>query len=160
MDNKKLIVYYSLDGNTRFVAENIAKIINADLLELKPLAEEVPRNFMKYFWGGRQVCMKQKPALCSFELNPQNYDTLFIATPVWAFSYTPAIASFFDKVKLEKKRIALVCCSGGAKGKTFEKMKDKLSGNEFIGELHLIEPLRNKDKSISQIKEWLDSVSL
>jgi len=160
MDNKKLIAYYSLDGNTRFVAENIAKIINADLLELKLLEEGVPKNFMKYFWGGRQVWMKQKPALYSFELNPESYDTLLIATPVWAFSYTPAIASFFDKVKLEKKRIALVCCSGGAKGKTFENMKEKLAGNEFIGELHLKEPLRNKEKNISLIKEWLGKISL
>jgi flavodoxin len=160
MSNKKLIVYYSLDGNTRFVAENIAEQINADLLELKPIREEVPRNFMKYFWGGRQVFMKQEPALCDFALNPQDYDTLFIATPVWAFSYTPAIASFLKKVKLEKKKIVLICCSGGVNGKTFEKMREKLSGNEFLGELHLIEPLRNKEKSILRIEEWLKSVSL
>ena len=160
MTSKKLIVYYSLDGNTRFVAENIAKIINADLLELKPIKEEVPRNFMKYFWGGRQVWMKQKPALYSFELNPQNYDTLFIATPVWAFSHTPAIASFFEAVKLEKKKVGLICCSGGMKGKTFENMKEKLAGNEFIGELHLKEPLSNKEKNISLIKEWLGKISL
>ncbi|MFA6281523.1 MAG: flavodoxin [Candidatus Omnitrophota bacterium] len=160
MDKKILIVYYSLDGNTRFVAENIAKNINADLLELKPIKEGVPRNFAKYFWGGRQVYMKQKPLLCDFGLNPGNYEIIFIGTPVWAFNYTPVIASFFDKVKLEKKKIALFCCSGGVKGKTFEKMKEKLCNNEFIGEFHLFEPLFNKKRSALKIKKWVEKLNL
>ncbi len=160
MANKKIIVYYSFDGNTKFVAENIARIINADLLELKPVRDEIPRNFMKYFWGGRQVFMKRKPILLPLTLDPQDYDAVFIATPVWAFNYTPPIASFFEAVKLEKKRIGLICCSGGMKGKTFENMKEKLSGNEIIGELHLKEPLRSKEKSLEKIESWLKAIEI
>ncbi|MBI6872212.1 flavodoxin family protein [Clostridium aciditolerans] len=33
---KKLVVFYSFEGNTRYIAQSIAKAINADLLELKP----------------------------------------------------------------------------------------------------------------------------
>jgi flavodoxin len=32
---KKLIIYYSHDGNTKFIAESIAKEINADITEIK-----------------------------------------------------------------------------------------------------------------------------
>ena len=30
-----LVVYFSLDGNTKFIAETIAETINADMIELK-----------------------------------------------------------------------------------------------------------------------------
>lgn len=33
---KNLVVYYSLEGNTKLIAEFIAKEIGADIIELKP----------------------------------------------------------------------------------------------------------------------------
>jgi flavodoxin len=56
--------------------------------------------------------MKEKPVLYSFDKNPNDYDLIFIGTPVWAFSYAPAFNSFFDKIKIINKKIALFSCSG------------------------------------------------
>ena len=33
---KNLVIFYSLEGNTRLMAETIAKEVNADILELIP----------------------------------------------------------------------------------------------------------------------------
>ncbi|HQP91981.1 MAG TPA: flavodoxin, partial [Candidatus Omnitrophota bacterium] len=86
---KKLIVFYSLDGNTRFIARAIAESTGADMMELQPRVQPELKGFMKYLWGGRQVFMKEKPQLLSFQKNPQDYDLIFIGTPVWAFTYAP-----------------------------------------------------------------------
>jgi len=59
--SKMLIVFYSLTGNTRFIAEAIAETINADVLELKPIKELKADSGMKYMWGGAQATMKKKP---------------------------------------------------------------------------------------------------
>ena len=52
----------------------------------------------------------------------------------------------------------MFCCSGGGKGRTLEKMKEQLAGNEFIGVVDFIEPLRDKEKNIEKAKTWALSV--
>jgi flavodoxin len=157
---KNLVVYYSLDGNTRFISELISQVTGADILELK-LNEDVSKlkGFKKYFWGGRQVFTKHKPELKSFDKNPQDYNLIFIGTPVWAWRHAPAVETFFSAVSLTNKKIALFCCHGGGKGKTLAKMKDKLSGNEIVGEIDFKEPLRcNKDTNSEQAKAWAKEI--
>ncbi len=152
---RKIVLYYSLDGNTRFVAGAIAAAAEAELLELRPKDEKVPRGLMKFFWGGRQVMTKQQPELVPLGKNIETYDIIFIGTPVWAWSYAPALATFFSHVTLRNKKIALFCCHGGGKGKVFEKMKEKLPGNEIIGQIDFIEPLRTgKERSAQRAGEW------
>jgi flavodoxin len=158
--SRKLVVYYSLDGNTRFVAKAIAESVGAEVLELRVDQEPPRKGFMKYFWGGRQVMMKQVPSLIPFPLHPEDYDFLFIGTPVWAFSYAPAMAAFFSRFRLKGKKIALFCCSGGMKGKTFERMKSKLAGNDLLGEKHFVEPLRREEEQVvSEARSWATEMS-
>lgn len=152
---RKLVVYYSFDGNTKFVAETMAKTIGADLLELKPKNEMKSHGFLKIFRGGRQVFKKEKPELLPFDKRPEDYDLIFIGTPVWAFNYAPALATFFSKVRLTGKKIALFCCAGGFRGNTLENMKDKLVGNQIVGEIDFVEPLKhNKVLNAEKARRW------
>lgn len=152
---KKLVVYYSFEGNTRFIAESIAQETGADILELKPKKDLESKGFMKYVWGGRQVVLKEKPELIEFDKNPEDYDMIFIGTPVWAFTYTPALNTFFDMVKLNCKKIALFCCNAGGKGKTFTNMRLALKNNDIIGEIEFLEPLKkSKEESKKKAIEW------
>lgn len=152
---KKLVVYYSLDGNTRFIAHAIAGALEADLLEIKPASQPDPKNFMKYFWGGKQVFKKEKPILLPLEKDPADYDAFFIGTPVWAWNYAPALGSFFDMANLHGKKIGLFCCSAGGEGKTLDRMKERLSGNDIIGTKGFVDPLKHdKDKDAEAAREW------
>lgn len=60
---KKLVVFYSFEGNTKFLAEAIAKGIKADILELKPEKDLKTKGFFKYPLGGVQVVFGKKPKL-------------------------------------------------------------------------------------------------
>ena len=64
---KNLVVFYSLEGNTKFIASQIAKKVNADILELKTKKEYPNKGFKKYFWGGRSVLFNQKPELMEYD---------------------------------------------------------------------------------------------
>ena len=61
---KNLVVYFSLEGNTRQAAEIIADRLHADILQLETVYK-IPKNKMKYVVGGMQaafgVCAKIKP---------------------------------------------------------------------------------------------------
>lgn len=157
---KSLIIFYSLEGNTKFLTETIAKSIGADILELKPKEEKVKKNeFTKYFWGGKQVLFKEKPKLENFDKNPEDYDLVFIGTPIWAWTYTPAIRSFLENQNLKNKKIALFCTHEGGKGKIFDNIKSKLSGNEFIGEKDFYKVFDNKEKSADEAKKWAKAIT-
>ncbi|MFH1472212.1 MAG: hypothetical protein ABIF85_04875 [Nanoarchaeota archaeon] len=45
---KKLVVFYSLEGNTKFIANRIAKAVGADILEIKPKKEIKSKGFMRF----------------------------------------------------------------------------------------------------------------
>ncbi len=141
------------------IAENIAEAIDADILELKPQKDILSRGFMKYFWGGRAAALKASPELLSLDKNPQDYDLLFIGTPVWAWTYAPALNSFFRQYSFTGKKVALFCCHGGLKGKIFAKMKYALLNNEILGEIDFRDPLKNNpDLSAQKVKDWAKKI--
>ena len=153
---KTLVIYYSFEGNTKLIAENIAKAVDAEILEIKPVEEIKTKGFMKFFWGGKQVMMNEKPELQPLDKNPNNYELIMIGTPVWAWGPAPPMKTFLEKYKFENKKIALFCCHGGGKGKIFDKMKTALDEkNEFIGQIDFIEPLKKKTREkIDKAVEW------
>lgn len=156
---KILIVYYSFEGNTKFVAETLAKELNADLLSLKPEKEIKSHGFMKFVWGGRQATMGTTPKLLPFDKNTEEYDFICIGTPVWAFTFTPPIRTFFKQTQLKDKQIALFCTHEGGKAKTLEKMETELEGNTIISKQDFIKPLKKKEQTEKNIIQWTEKLT-
>lgn len=156
---KKIVIFYSFEGNTKLIAENIAKTIGADLLELNPKKEMKSKGFMKYIWGAKEALMKTKPELLPFEKDIQKYDLLLIGTPVWAWTYAPPLNAFFAAHSLSNKKIALFCCHGGGKGKIFDKMKETLKDNQILGEIDFQDPLKiATENNIQKAKDWAENI--
>ena len=151
---KILIIYYSLDGHTRFVAEKISSISGGDLLELRTVKQLPSTNLIRHFWGGKQVITGERPELLPFFQNPADYDLIFIGTPVWAFSYAPAFKTFFHQIKISGKKIALFCTNGGAPGATFKNLKKELSDNQIIGEQDFKNPFADRKRSVAAVEKW------
>ncbi|MCE5222139.1 MAG: flavodoxin [Clostridium sp.] len=149
-----LVVYYSFDGNTKLIAESIVEEIHGDILPLE-VEKPIANNKKKYLVGGKQVILKEKPMLIPYEFKAENYDVLFIGTPIWAWNYAPALRTFFAENSIKNKKIVLFSCNGGQNGKTFENMKKALPDNEFLGEIEFYEPLKSKkEEKIELAKSW------
>ncbi len=156
---KILVVYYSFEGNTKFVAEQIAKTLGADTLELRPKNEIKTKGFLKYVWGGSQILMKKRPELESFDKDPKDYDIIFIGTPVWAWNYAPPVGTFLDNTDLKGKKIALFSCHGGQNAKTFDKMKEALEKSTILGEHDFFEPLiKDKEENAKVAQQWATDI--
>jgi flavodoxin len=153
---KPLVVYYSLEGNTKFVAEAIAGLANADILELKPVKDISP-GLMKYLWGGRMAVMKTEPELEPYDIDPKDYDMLFIGSPIWAWTFSPPIRTFLARSKLRKKKVALFITHGNGPKEAMAKFKDALEGNKILGEIDLFEPVRQKTQkeAKAKLKKWV-----
>lgn len=140
---KAVIVYYSLEGNTEFVASKIAIELGADLLKLEPEKAYPKGNVSKYVWGGRSVVFGEKPRLKPYKFQKELYDIIIFATPIWASSFTPPIKSFLHEHDLENKKIALISCSaGGDVQKCRQQLLLLTKSAALTAELNLIEPLK------------------
>ena len=58
---KSLVIYYSLEGNTKLIADTIKNELNSDVLELRTKKQYPNKGFKKYLWGGKSVILKEKP---------------------------------------------------------------------------------------------------
>jgi flavodoxin len=132
-----LVAYYSFEGNTRFIAEAIASDLKAEIMELKPVKDLKSKGFGKYVWGGRQVVTKKEPELMRLEKNPADYDLIFIGSPVWVYTYAPALRTFFKEHPFKGKRLALFMCHGGGPKDAMAKMEAAVPGNTIVGRLEL-----------------------
>ena len=132
---KVLIVYYSLTGSTRFIAETLKDSIEADLLELKPIKELNPDKGTTYMWGGAQATMKKKPNLKPIEMKPLDYDLVIIGTPVWAWTITPPIRSFLSMFDLTDKKVALWTCSARTGNRAMGKFEKAMKNSDIIGKI-------------------------
>ncbi|GHT83360.1 flavodoxin [Spirochaetia bacterium] len=153
---KTLIVYYSYDGNSALVAEELKKLTDADILELKTKDEKVRTGFAKYAWGGTQVFTHAHPKLKPYTVIIEEYDRIIIGGPVWAGSPAPALQSFIAKTKISGKKLGLFICHGGGKGKAMDTFKALLSGNTIAAEIDFVNPAKQDRAAVAkQIADWV-----
>lgn len=116
-----LVAYYSLTGKTEKTATAIANASGGTLYKIqvdkqypddkkerrKILEQEIENNYL--------------PPLAPTDINPENYDIIFIGSPVWANHISQPIKSFLAKYNLtDKNVIPFVTHSGGGRGQSFD----------------------------------------
>ncbi|HXZ94838.1 MAG TPA: flavodoxin [Dehalococcoidia bacterium] len=90
---KSLVVYYSLTGKTRLVAQTIAEVLNATLVEIK---ETKPRKlgFSVYVFGGLAAVMNRGSKINPIDVDLKQYERIFLGSPIWGSRPAPAVNSF------------------------------------------------------------------
>ena len=148
---KTAIVYYSMHGNVRYVAERVAKELGADLIELKPVKAYPDKGAMRFIWGGSAVTFKKKPDLEPYSFNASDYELVIIGTPVWASNFTPPLRTFFENNDLTGKKIAVIATSaGGDSAKCLQAVKEAAHAESLGASLSLIDP---KDKPSEDVEK-------
>ncbi len=160
---RKIIVYYSMLGNTEYAANKIAEVTGADVLRIAPDKAYPDKGAKKFLWGGKSAVFGEKPKLLPYDFKADDYDLVILGTPVWASNITPPLRTFVcdNKDALKGKKIALFTCfSGGGADKAAEKLKKLLEIPSFEAELVLVDP---KDKPSGEneekIKKFCDMIN-
>lgn len=156
---KTAIVYYSMHGNVRYVAEKVAKELGADLIELKPVKAYPDKGAMQFIWGGSAVTFKKKPDLEPYSFNASDYDLVIIGTPVWASNFTPPLRTFFEDNDLTGKKIAVITTSaGGDSSKCIQAVKEATKADALAATLSLTDPKdRPSDDVEKKIGEFIEA---
>ena len=156
---KTIIVYYSLEGSTRKVAERLSEDLNADLLELVPV-KPVKNNGLKFMQGGGQVMFKKCPKLQAYNFNVADYDRVILGTPIWAGCFTPAIRTFLKENELQYKVSAVFTLSGSGKSEGCLKKLKKFCPS-ILNDANLLDTNdpKNADLNERRIKNFISRVA-
>ncbi len=127
---KKLVVYYSFGGNTRSVAKKIAKSIGADIAEIRTVKTYPDDYDVLVSLGKREVESGYIPQIYPLAFDAQNYDTIVLGTPVWWYTFAPAVKTFLQSVKWAGKKVYPFITNGGWAGHTAGDFKKALRGAE------------------------------
>ena len=112
---KRLVVYYSLTGNTEEAAEKVAKALNADLLKLETV-KDMPKSFAaRIIVGGGQVAFNRIPELKPIDVDVASYDEIILGSPIWNSKGVPAVSAFLQDESAAAKVTSLFFSSGGGK---------------------------------------------
>lgn len=118
-----LVMYYSFEGFTKEIGDAIANELDADVQEIKPEKELKSRGFSKFIWGGSQVVMGKTPELLPFDKDIDDYDTIFIGSPIWAGTYAPPVKTLLQKDGIVNKKIIYFFTHQGGPGSAVEKAR-------------------------------------
>lgn len=110
---KRLVVFYSLSGNTEEAAKAVAEKLGADLLRLQTV-KDMPKSFAaRILVGGGQVVFNHIPQLKPYDKNIADYDEIILGSPIWNNKGVPAIKAFLKDEDAAKKVTSLFFSSGG-----------------------------------------------
>lgn len=152
---KSIIVYYSYGGNTRRVAEHISKLLGSDLVEIQTVKPYIGSYDEVVNQGQREVERGFMPEIKPLSVDWTQYDKIILGTPVWWYTFAPAMNSFLHSVDLSGKTIYPFATNGGWIGHTFKDFSKALPGAKVENGLNI---RFNEDRQLTSdadVEKWV-----
>lgn len=126
-----LIVYYSLTGKTRKLAEKLAEQLECDIEKI--------------------------PMFGATKLSPDQYDLVVVGTPIWLYAPAFPAARFLSKNKDKLRKVAFFCTYDTTIGNSFENMARKC-GKAPADVLKLMGAEVGTEKGDREVKRFLENI--
>lgn len=130
---KALILYYSQTGSTKAVAEELQRLVGADIERIEA---EIP--YDGNYTETIERCRKEKetgqlPKLKTIKSNLNHYNIIFLGYPIWFGTYAMPMESFIKSVHLTGKKIVPFCTFGsGGLYETTESLRNVFQDAEIL----------------------------
>lgn len=157
MNNKAIVIYYSLSGNTKRIAELIRDKTGADIAEIQTLIPYAGDYNSIVEQGHKEVNNGYKPKIKRISADLSEYNTVILGTPVWWYTMAPAVLTFLSENSLDGKRIILFATNGGWVGHTFKDIKRLCIDTELGEEMDITFSGNKLVTSINKIQKWISS---
>ncbi|HEX5959564.1 MAG TPA: hypothetical protein VFY92_13025 [Hyphomicrobiaceae bacterium] len=116
-----LVVYYSLTGNTRKVAERAARSLAADVAEI--YAQRYRSGAFRTIRAVFDAWRGKLPAIEVDGAAPDNYELVLLMGPVWAGHAASPLRAYLAQSRGRLRRAAfLLTCAGSCPPRAFEEM--------------------------------------
>jgi flavodoxin len=151
---KVLVVYYSRTGNTKRVASDIARVLNADI---EQVVDKKDRSGLRGFLiAGKDSIRENLTEIEPVKYDPALYDLVVLGTPVWAGHMTPALRTYITATRTQLKQIAVFTTSGSTKPDKIVQKMESLAGKKAVSSIGFFSADFKEDNKV-QYNEKLNS---
>ena len=133
---KTLVAFFSAQGHTKKVAEDLAKDLSADIFEIVP---QEPYSAADIKWTNPiSRCNREKLGKKDVPVNGKvenfaDYECVYLGFPIWYYGAPNVVNTFCKDYDWTGKKVYVFATSGGSDiGKTAEKLDPYLKGTEVI----------------------------
>lgn len=160
-ETKALVVYFSATGNTKAVAETLARLQDADIYEIVPeqpyTDEDLDYNDRTTRATAEQNDPDARPAISGGITDFEQYEVVFVGYPIWWGDMPRILYTFFDACDFSGKTIAPFCTSGGSGlSGTPGTIAELESGATVLDGLHVSDS--EADSAESSVAGWLADI--
>ena len=156
-----LCIYYTRTGRTRYAMQDIAKALDAELVEITDGQDR--SGWRGYIRSGMEAMRRATRPLQPFptEKNLEEYKLVVVGTPIWAGRCSSVIRGLMKRRGLEMSRVGYILTRSGAK--RFEEIYDQMdkytAKPHLMGESLLVGDVGYefwRDKFIQEARHYLD----
>ncbi len=128
---KRLFIYYSLSGNGDLVA-NYLKEKDFDIRKVESKLKLSKNLFLCMMKGGFLALTGSKPKLINYDNNIDDYDEIFIGSPIWNGRFAAPTNTVLKETNLEGKKLTFILYAGGGEAPKAIKKINKLYPNSKV----------------------------
>jgi flavodoxin len=151
---KVLVVFYSREGHTKLVAEQLVKKFNADLEQL--IDKKIRTGPIGFSGAGKDAVAGNLTKLEPLKRNPQEYGIILIGTPSWFGNVTPAVRTFIKDNNLSGKKVGVFGTAHLTGVENALKQAAELISKENPDKIPTL-PLRHRDLNDAELANTIDS---
>lgn len=119
--SKILVAYFSASGVTAEKAVELARGLDGDLFEIRPVHKYSAEDLDWTNKRSRSTVESQdataRPAVTEKVRDPEQYDKVLVGFPIWWYTAPRIIQTFLEQNDLKGKKIVLFATSGGSSPK-------------------------------------------
>ena len=155
-ENKSLVVVFSCTGTTRGVAEKIAALTGAELVDLVPAqpytAEDLNYNDRSTRATVEQNTPDARPEIAS-DISLDGVTTLYLGYPIWWGQAPRIMSTFVESHDFTSITVVPFCTSGGSgAGRTGETLGEQAGTGTFLTSTRF-----SSGVSDAELQSWIDS---
>ncbi len=154
-----LVAYFSRTGNTRLIARQIRRALDADLFEIET-AEAYPEDYQAMVaQAEREREAGYEPPLRGSVANLASYQTIFLGFPIWGMTAPSPIRSFLTWHDLSGKTLVPFITHGGyGPGNSLSVVAEHAPRARLLGEFS--KECDQERETLNQVTGWLGGLRL
>jgi flavodoxin len=158
-NSRTLVAWFSRSGNTRVIAGQIARSLQADRFEIVPANPYPDDYFATVAQASQERDSAFEPPLEAIVAGMESYETLYLGFPVWGTTAPPVILSFLSEHDVAGKTIVPFITHGGyGTGDSLQVVASHAAEARLADGLVMERP--QERQTIERVTEWLDRLNV